>query len=152
MVIRSRRALALITWVAHTLGTVPRWRRVVGFAFPPPLILVDPDASTAAVQDTIAHEQVHVEQWAECALVSLALVGPVVVLGAAPLWVGALAAYVAWPALYVALWAVWALRYRSARAAYLLHPCEAEARLTAGDPGYLTRRKPFAWVRFAFGS
>lgn len=142
MVIRSRAVLALVTWIARMLGAVPSWSRVAGFAFPPPLIFVDP--GSAEIHRIVAHEQVHVDQWAECAIALGFTSWPLLLV--IPVWAWVLLVYAAWPVLYAILWLAGLLRHRSSRAAYRWHPMELEADAGAEVPGYLVHRQPFAWL------
>ncbi len=85
-----------------------------------PFLLVNREFDIARFPETLNHERIHARQQIEM------------------LWIF----FFLW---YLTEYLVRLLMYRSHHQAYMNLSHEREAYLHAGDPGYLKKRRPFAW-------
>lgn len=98
-------------------------------------------------KDDINHEHIHAIQWIEIFAVSLfiAIIARYFIQFSI-LWL--MLSSITYYALYAVFWAVYKLKGYSKRQSYHRNPFEIEAFDNEHDMGYISKRSPFAWVKY----
>ena len=107
-----------------------------------PFLFVRSDCMT---EKGYRHEEIHGRQQLEMLPIAYVLAGILWLCGCGWWSLLALPLYF-W--LYGLLWLVWLIITLDTKMAYRQNPFEREAYLFEGDPTYLERRRPFAWLTY----
>ena len=107
-----------------------------------PVLFIRSDYMT---EKDMRHEEIHGRQQVEMLPIAYVLAALMVLCGCGWWSLLALPLYFI---VYGVLWLVWLIKTLNTKMAYRQNPLEREAYLFEGDPTYLERRRPFAWVTY----